>query len=241
MNGEVSDIHDIKLKIRELNQHIVCILCAGYYIDATTVTECLHTFCKSCIVKYLQTSKICPMCNQKVHETQPVLNLRPDRTMQDVVLKLVPKLFEKEEQRKMEFYKSRGLDKVQSKVQQKSFSGKLDPTGGHFYKNDEQVSLCLEYLGNGPSRAEEDAGITQLDKKYIRCSVRTCVYHLQKLLLKKLDVSKDSEVLLYCEDEELYEEEPMKYIWVSHWKGKAAPMVLKYQIISGSSTQNGIH
>ena len=52
-----------------------------------------------------------------------------------------------EEQRKMEFYKSRGLDKVQSKVQQKSFSGKLDPTGGHFYKNDEQVSLCLEYFG----------------------------------------------------------------------------------------------
>ena len=36
---------DLKIKICDLNQHIVCILCAGYYIDATTVTECLHT-CK---------------------------------------------------------------------------------------------------------------------------------------------------------------------------------------------------
>ena len=33
----------VRVKIREINQHVVCILCAGYFIDATTVTECLHT------------------------------------------------------------------------------------------------------------------------------------------------------------------------------------------------------
>ncbi|NWU35471.1 PCGF1 protein, partial [Hylia prasina] len=64
--------------MKELNEHIVCFLCAGYFIDATTITECLHTFCKSCIVKYLQTSKYCPMCNTKIHETQPLLNLKLD-------------------------------------------------------------------------------------------------------------------------------------------------------------------
>lgn len=31
--------------ISELNEHITCKLCAGYLIDATMVTECLHT-CK---------------------------------------------------------------------------------------------------------------------------------------------------------------------------------------------------
>ena len=70
------------IEIRDLNPHIVCILCAGYFIDATTITECLHTFCKSCIVKYLQTSKFCPNCNSKIHETQPLINLRSDRTLQ---------------------------------------------------------------------------------------------------------------------------------------------------------------
>lgn len=29
--------------MKELNEHIVCFLCAGYFIDATTITECLHT------------------------------------------------------------------------------------------------------------------------------------------------------------------------------------------------------
>lgn len=31
------------MKMKELNEHIVCFLCAGYFIDATTITECLHT------------------------------------------------------------------------------------------------------------------------------------------------------------------------------------------------------
>lgn len=52
------------------------------------------TVCKSCIVKYLQTSKYCPMCNIKIHETQPLLNLKLDRVMQDIVYKLVPGLQE---------------------------------------------------------------------------------------------------------------------------------------------------
>lgn len=53
-----------------------------------------RSVCKSCIVKYLQTSKYCPMCNTKIHETQPLLNLKLDRVMQDIVYKLVPGLQE---------------------------------------------------------------------------------------------------------------------------------------------------
>lgn len=34
-----------KIKLWDINAHITCRLCNGYLIDATTVTECLHT-CK---------------------------------------------------------------------------------------------------------------------------------------------------------------------------------------------------
>lgn len=34
-----------KIKLRSINSHITCEICKGYFIDATTVTECLHT-CK---------------------------------------------------------------------------------------------------------------------------------------------------------------------------------------------------
>ncbi|XP_073199251.1 polycomb group RING finger protein 1 isoform X2 [Lepidochelys kempii] len=142
---------EVKVKMKELNEHIVCCLCAGYFIDATTITECLHTFCKSCIVKYLQTSKYCPMCNTKIHETQPLLNLKLDRVMQDVLYKLVPGLQESEEKRIREFYQSRGLDRV---TQPSSEDPVVDTMGlpyssfdhsrAHYYRFDEHVSLCLE-------------------------------------------------------------------------------------------------
>lgn len=73
--------------------------CPGLWGCAPTPapdTLLLAAVCKSCIVKYLQTSKYCPMCNTKIHETQPLLNLKLDRVMQDIVYKLVPGLQESE-------------------------------------------------------------------------------------------------------------------------------------------------
>lgn len=105
---------DLIVKIRDLNPHIVCALCAGYFIDATTITECSHTFCKSCIVKHFQTKKSCPECGQQIHETQPLNNLRSDRVMQDVVYKLVPNLFKNEQEAEAKFYRCKGIDFTQS-------------------------------------------------------------------------------------------------------------------------------
>ena len=33
------------INLTELNPHFVCVLCFGYFVDATTITECMHT-CK---------------------------------------------------------------------------------------------------------------------------------------------------------------------------------------------------
>uniref|UniRef100_A0AAQ4S2U8 RING-type domain-containing protein n=1 Tax=Gasterosteus aculeatus aculeatus TaxID=481459 RepID=A0AAQ4S2U8_GASAC len=51
-----------------INAHITCRLCDGYLIDATTVTECLHTFCRSCLVKYLEENNTCPTCRIVIHQ-----------------------------------------------------------------------------------------------------------------------------------------------------------------------------
>ena len=32
--------------------------------------------CRSCIVKYLQTSYHCPVCDVEVHKTKPLLHIR---------------------------------------------------------------------------------------------------------------------------------------------------------------------
>uniref|UniRef100_A0A672UPE7 Polycomb group RING finger protein 1 n=1 Tax=Strigops habroptila TaxID=2489341 RepID=A0A672UPE7_STRHB len=180
---------EVKVKMKELNEHIVCCLCAGYFIDATTITECLHTFCKSCIVKYLQTSKYCPMCNTKIHETQPLLNLKLDRVMQDIVYKLVPGLQESEEKRIREFYQSRGLDRVSQPCTEDPVGG--DPMGlpystfdhsrAHYFRYDEHVSLCLE-----KQSSSKDKSKAVLQHKYVRCSVRAQIRHLRRVLCHRL-------------------------------------------------------
>lgn len=111
-----------KLPVNEFNQHLICTLCKGYLIDATTIIECLHSckfililfwflilpssfkVCRSCIVRYLEKNKYCPVCDVQVHKTKPLLNIRPDKILQDVVYKLVPRLFHNEMQRRNDFY-----------------------------------------------------------------------------------------------------------------------------------------
>ncbi|XP_031646065.1 polycomb group RING finger protein 1 isoform X1 [Oncorhynchus kisutch] len=216
---------EVKLKIKDLNEHIVCYLCAGYFIDATTITECLHTFCKSCIVKYLQTSKYCPMCNIKIHETQPLLNLKLDRVMQDIVYKLVPGLQEREDKRIKEFYQSRGLERV---VQPSGEDSIPDATGlpfttfdhskAHFYRYDEQVSLCLERQSLSLSGKKDKTKLT-LQQKFVRCSVRAEVRHLRKVLCHRLNVEKH-QVQMFFNNEFLPDHMTMKRLWLSHWFGK---------------------
>ncbi|KAK4305170.1 hypothetical protein Pmani_022931 [Petrolisthes manimaculis] len=128
-----------RVKLTELNAHLVCVLCSGYFVDATTIIECLHTFCKTCIVRYLQTSSFCPICEVQVHKTKPLLSLREDRTLQDVVFKLVPGLFHSEMMRRSGFYKEHpeaGGDKTEQTLREQ----------GHFFHVDDQISLSLEYL-----------------------------------------------------------------------------------------------
>ncbi|NXO24567.1 PCGF1 protein, partial [Cisticola juncidis] len=208
--------------MKELNEHIVCFLCAGYFIDATTITECLHTFCKSCIVKYLQTSKYCPMCNTKIHETQPLLNLKLDRVMQDIVYKLVPGLQHSEEKRIREFYQSRGLDRV---TQPSGESGGLQPLRavGRGHRGHWAWPQTLRPWTRVPfsSRhsSSKDKSKAVLQQKYVRCSVRAQIRHLRRVLCHRLGLSLQHVQILF-DNEPLPDHMTMKQLWLSRWFGK---------------------
>ncbi|KAL9983991.1 hypothetical protein ACROYT_G006242 [Oculina patagonica] len=241
------DSKEIVIKICDLNPHVVCSLCAGYFVDATTITECLHTFCKSCIVKYFQTSKNCPMCNLQIHETQPLFNLRLDRTMQDVVAKLVPGIIEAEEARRREFYESRGMAVV--KPSQDENDNEKQPMENvvkrdyaenrNLYRDDEQVSLCVERYDESMEENEEETEndrttetVGTLSKKYLRCSARMMVVQLQKLLRMKLNIPEEKEVEIVCNEHVIHPFRTMKFIWISEWLNRAPPMVLHYRVHS---------
>ncbi|XP_076349555.1 polycomb complex protein BMI-1-like isoform X3 [Tachypleus tridentatus] len=130
------------LHVMEVNPYLTCVLCGGYFIDATTITECLHSFCKTCIVRYLKSSKFCPICDVQVHKTRPLVNIRADKTLQDIVYKLVPGLFRNEMKRRREFYSAHPKEAAHVTCQE----DRGDLTEQRvIYSPDDIISLSLEY------------------------------------------------------------------------------------------------
>ncbi|XP_046850715.1 polycomb group RING finger protein 1-like isoform X1 [Xenia sp. Carnegie-2017] len=228
---------DKVVKIREINPHIVCSLCAGYFIDATTITECLHTFCRRCIIKYLQLSKYCPTCNMKVHETQPLLNVRLDRTMQDIVYKVVPNLFEDEEVREHEFYEERGMPVPKKDIEseecesdEESHSSLVNDVTEYMnnYRDDELISIYFKPY-DGPL---ENLYKHVISRQYLRCSHRVLILHLEKLFKKKINLMEKQELQFFCENKLVNSASSLKQLYVVNWGLKDLPMCLQYRVYS---------
>uniref|UniRef100_A0A3B4EVD1 Polycomb group ring finger 5 n=1 Tax=Pundamilia nyererei TaxID=303518 RepID=A0A3B4EVD1_9CICH len=179
--------------VRDFNHFITCYLCRGYLIKPTTVTECLHTFCKSCIVQHFEESNDCPKCGIQVHETNPLEMLRLDNTLEEIIFKLVPGLREKEEQQELEFWR-----KNQPKENGQGDAGdgggnEADGAGDDdYHRSDPQIAICLDCLRNtGPSG---ESTVTDLMKRFIRCSSRVTVGTIKKFLSLKLKLPSSYEV-----------------------------------------------
>lgn len=48
-----------RIPITELNEQLTCVLCKGYFIDATTIIECLH----SCMYYYTKLTLFLEFAN----------------------------------------------------------------------------------------------------------------------------------------------------------------------------------
>ncbi|XP_015594146.1 polycomb complex protein BMI-1-B, partial [Cephus cinctus] len=129
--------------LRDVNPYLMCPLCRGYLIDATTVVECLHSFCRSCILKHLRSEAHCPSCRHVLNKAKP--NMKADKALQDIVYKLVPGLYHREMRRRRDFYKKHPehADSTSSEQRGEDVSGRL------IFAPEDAVSLSLEYLPPG--------------------------------------------------------------------------------------------
>ncbi|XP_062070072.1 polycomb group RING finger protein 6 isoform X2 [Lepus europaeus] len=198
--ADSEDEEERLINLSELTPYILCSICKGYLIDATTITECLHTFCKSCIVRHFYYSNRCPKCNIVVHQTQPLYNIRLDRQLQDIVYKLVINLEEREKKQMHDFYKERGLE-----VPKPAFPQPVPSNKGRSKKVLESVfrippeldmSLLLEFIG-----ANEGTGhFKPLEKKFVRVSGEATIGHVEKFLRRKMGLDPACQVDIICGD-----------------------------------------
>ncbi|XP_031330632.1 polycomb complex protein BMI-1-A-like [Photinus pyralis] len=128
-----------RIKLVEINPHLTCYLCKGYYVDATTISECLHSFCRSCIIKFLHKHSYCPICEVIINKAKP--NLKLDKTLQDIVYKLVPELFLNEMKRRQRFY--RDQPDLAAKV---TLEERGEDTERTIFNPRDTISLAIEYI-----------------------------------------------------------------------------------------------
>ncbi|ESQ51616.1 hypothetical protein EUTSA_v10016711mg [Eutrema salsugineum] len=80
-----------KVKRETVVACMTCPLCDKLLRDATTISECLHTFCRKCIYEKITEDEIecCPVCDIDLGGT-PLEKLRPDHILQDLRAKIFP-------------------------------------------------------------------------------------------------------------------------------------------------------
>ncbi|RHY18632.1 hypothetical protein DYB25_004844 [Aphanomyces astaci] len=94
-------MHKLLVNTTDLNPHFICTLCHGYFRQPYTIRECIHTFCKSCIFKYIVSGvgNQCPIC-QLEFGTYPL----QDHVMEGLVKKLFPQLDLQDKEDEEQFY-----------------------------------------------------------------------------------------------------------------------------------------
>ncbi|XP_060589945.1 nipped-B-like protein isoform X2 [Ruditapes philippinarum] len=224
-----------RLRVSEVNPHLICVLCGGYYIDATTIIECLHTFCKTCIVGYLEASRHCPVCDNLVHKTKPHLRLRPDHTLQDLVYKLVPGLFQDEMKKRREFYK----EEIESgRVGENGIPEERERI---IYSADEHISLVIELSsdGNAPystsGRSSRQPRLEAADRRYLSCPGNFTVGHLKKFIKMKFNLCDRFQIDFYHTDETLHDHYTLVDIaYIYSWRRKG-PLRLYYAVYTNQA------
>ncbi|XP_074994315.1 polycomb group RING finger protein 3 isoform X1 [Calonectris borealis] len=199
--------------------------------------------CRSCLVKYLEENNTCPTCRIVIHQSHPLQYIGHDRTMQDIVYKLVPGLQEAEMKKQREFYHKLGMEvpgdikgetcstkqhldshrNGETKTDEnsnKETSEEKQEEDNDYHRSDEQVSICLEC---------NSSKLRGLKRKWIRCSAQATVLHLKKFIAKKLNLSSFNELDILCNEEILGKDHTLKFVVVTRWRFKKAPLLLHYR------------
>ncbi|KAL3863826.1 hypothetical protein ACJMK2_005556 [Sinanodonta woodiana] len=221
----IPDLSDepVKIPITELNSYLTCGLCLGYLYEASTITECMHVFCKNCIVKHTLTSLHCPICNIEIHPTDPFVNIKFDRMLQDIVYKILPQVAEEEIARQKEFYNNH-LD-----AEPKVINPRIVKVRPSTQKHKNVVPLVSIILEN------EDEGIDReiLDKKYVRVNGSATVANVSKFLKTKLHLQDSTEIDIYCCGDCIEEENwTLQTLRDKFYCGQDCLMLLQYKIRS---------
>ena len=152
---------------------------------------------------------------------------------------------EKDEyERERKFYRDRGLpcpkDQALEEEKEQEEQEHQEPntpdanTNMDFHRFDEQVSIQLDVKDDNETKKN-----LALKRRFIRCSSIATVTHLKKFISKKLltTVDKYKDVEIYCNDEPLFKDHTLKFVYVTRWRTKDPPIVFTYCAKPGTEVE----
>jgi hypothetical protein len=100
----------VEFPLSNIHKYLICGLCSGYYRDPYTITECLHTFCKSCLFYSIACGcHECPDCKVFLGN-DPFKVAVLDHALQELVDRIVfPEITKEEDEQEQAFYAKQGI------------------------------------------------------------------------------------------------------------------------------------
>ena len=237
-----------KANLDFINEHITCRLCSGYLIDAWTIHECLHSFCRACIFSYFDDDNedhtTCPICSTVPHPGNPLLGISKDCWLQQLVYKLVPSLFKREMCQRRIFYDAHPDDK--SKFLEQYTQTPLSQMGCREEELGELSERCLFQQKNNQYHQEEkiyltleytDQEMKSEDKQihFLECSSQMPAKILKQYLKKVLPLSQRSQyqIDLLFEQKLLLDNFTLKhvYAWKANQEDKRKYLHIFYRVL----------
>lgn len=185
-----------------VHQRFVCSLCSGYYREPYTLTECLHTFCKSCLFYAVSSGcHECPECHTFIGRDGATKFARPDVALQGLVDSvLFPGLAEVEDREAAEFYRRRGVPLKDAAAETATGGGGVGERGIARARGDSSSTTTrrsdnkkrrdddtIEFaLFPSPSDRRNKTSIRPLERPFLRVSGRIKMEQLKRYVIQSL-------------------------------------------------------
>lgn len=217
----------INHKVKDLNEFVKCHLCYGYLIDATTIIECMHSFCKTCIMRHLEDFNTCPKCDSQLHETKPYLDVKTDKVLQSIVYQLFPSVFKDEMKRRREFHTSL---KAKSEMCHLSPEKRGEvPIDAYSGLEDDLISVEL-VMRNELSSFLDSVETAPI---YLLCPSILTIGHISKFLSQKFHVASNTKLCIFCvPNDELDEKYSIMDILCTYRWNKQHPLNIYYSFVT---------
>lgn len=210
-----------------------CSICKGYLVDPYTIKECMHTFCRTCILIYFEnlsrSEYKCPQCNVNLQPFSDISKcLMPDRQYGDILRSLLPLLDIDEINNEKKFYEEHSLPipkdlRLKIRLAQnltpmrivdeqnhiRMHSIKKKSTVNSTKKTSKpialQIELCKKYV-------DPSITIKQYPRRYLCVNPELEISHIQKYIEMICQTSAPYRVYLFFYDSCLNDSTPLLLI-----------------------------